>query len=145
MKIGHTRGYWQIKIDVSSKPCTAFSSPLGNLQFCHLTLGLASAPSTFTKLIRKLVNMLYLIQMTFLFSMRQTDEHINGIGSLLETIQKSALMIRPKKTFVVTKEVTYLGYVIKQGHINQNHHQLAKLWLSKNLTPKGRLGLYQDW
>lgn len=54
MKIGHTRGYWQIKIDVSSKPCTAFSSPLGNLQFCHLTLGLASVPSTFTKLIRKL-------------------------------------------------------------------------------------------
>lgn len=103
---------------LSSNSYTAFSSPLGNLQFCHLTLRLASALSIFTKLMRKLTSgrkdMVSYLDDILIFHMT-IDEHINGVRSLLETILKFGLTIRPMKTFVVTKEVNFLEYIIKQG------------------------------
>lgn len=49
-KIDLTRGYWQIKLHPDCKHLTAFSSPLGQLQWRILAFGLVLAPSTFTKL-----------------------------------------------------------------------------------------------
>lgn len=119
-KIDLTRGYWQIKMDVASKPYTAFSRLLGILQFCRLAFGLVSAPSNFTKHIRKLTfghkDTVSYLDDILIFHITISD-HIEGVNSLLESIRKFGLTIRPKKTFVAMNELTFLDYFIKQGQL----------------------------
>lgn len=88
-KIDLNRGYCQIKMDPESKYFTSFSSPIGNMQFCRLTFGLASMPSTFTKLMRQLTHgrndvVSYLDDMLIFHS--SFDAHITGVRTMLETI-----------------------------------------------------------
>lgn len=95
-----TRGYRQIKMDSTSKPYTAFSSPLGSLQFCHLAFGLASAPSAFMRFMRKLTfghrDVVSYLDHILIFH-ATIGEHIEGVKSLLEVIRKFRFMIRPKR------------------------------------------------
>lgn len=119
-KINLTRGYWQIKLDPASKHYTSFSSPIGNMQFCRLPFGLASVSSTFTKLMWILTygrnEVSYLGDMLIFSSSLETQ--IMGVTAMLETIRKFGLWsTNNNQKLVVTKEVTFLGYMIRQGKI----------------------------
>lgn len=78
-------------MDAASKPYSALLSPLGNLQFCRLAFGLVSAPSTFTKLMRKLTFghkdiVPYFVDILVFHT--TLNAHIEGVRSLLATIRK---------------------------------------------------------
>ena len=54
-KIDLRKGYWQVPMDDESKPLTAFSSTQSRLnQFRTMPFGLVNAPSTFSRLMKKL-------------------------------------------------------------------------------------------
>jgi hypothetical protein len=53
-KLDMTKGYWQIPIAESSIPLTGFVTPSGHFQWRFMSFGLRNAPSTFSRLVRKL-------------------------------------------------------------------------------------------
>lgn len=50
-----------------------------------------------------------------LVSHANLSDHIREVSQILERIRKSGLTIRPTKTYVAVKEVTFLVYTIKRG------------------------------
>lgn len=83
------------------KKYTAFSSPVGSLQWTRHTFVLASASSIFTKLMRKLTwgrqDTVSCLADVLLFH-TNLDDHIRGLKSMLDTIRKFGLAIRPSTT-----------------------------------------------
>lgn len=55
------------------------------------------------------------------------NDHINGAQHMLDRIRQSWLTIRPTKTYVAVKEVTFLGYTLKQGKIMPKSSLVGKI------------------
>lgn len=93
-----SKGYWQINLHSDSKPLTAFSSQLGNMHLNKLPFCLSGAPNTSTKLMRKLTfgrkNIISYLDDILLFH-TNLDKHLTGLKTLLETICRFGLTIRP--------------------------------------------------
>lgn len=105
-----TRGYLQSKLHPDCKNLIAFSSPLGQLQWKVLDFGLASVPSTFTKLMRQLIHyrddiVSYLVYILVFHA--NLSEHIRGVNSILEGIRKFVLTIRPHEN-IYGREGSYV-------------------------------------
>lgn len=79
----------------------SFSPPQWIKQFCCLAFGLASTPSTFTKLIRKLTfgrkDFVSYLDIILLYH-ATLDEHIIWVKSLLESILKFGLTVIPNSS-----------------------------------------------
>lgn len=54
-KVDLSKGYWQIPLDVSSRPYTAFQVPQGLFQFTVLAFGLKTACASFARMMRLLL------------------------------------------------------------------------------------------
>ncbi|PIK59722.1 hypothetical protein BSL78_03385 [Apostichopus japonicus] len=54
-KIDLSKGYWQIPVQISDRPKTAFITSHGLFQFKVLPFGLVNAPAIFTRMMRKLL------------------------------------------------------------------------------------------
>lgn len=99
-KFDLSKGYWQFKLHTSCRHLTAFSSPIGKLQWTVLGFVLASAPSTFTKLMRQVTqgrdDIISCMDDMFLFH-TILKEHIQGVNQILGRIRGFGLTIHPKK------------------------------------------------
>ena len=49
------KGYWQVRLEIQSRPLTAFRNPLGLFQFTVMPFGLHGAPVTFQRLMDKVL------------------------------------------------------------------------------------------
>lgn len=65
--------------------------------------------------------------MTFYSFTQTSKKHILGIGNCLKSIREFGLTIRPKKSHVAVKKVTFLGYAIKDGKITPDSSLLTKI------------------
>lgn len=54
-----TKGYWQVPLAPADRPKTAFSTPAGQFQYTVLPFGLHGAPSTFQRLMDKVLQPLH--------------------------------------------------------------------------------------
>ena len=50
-----TRGYWQLPVAEKDRHKTAFTTPYGQFQFKMLPFGLSGAPSSFQRLMDRLI------------------------------------------------------------------------------------------
>lgn len=57
------------------------------------------------------------------------DDHFIGVRHMFDRIRQFVLTIRPAKLYVAAKEVTILGYTLKQGKI------MSELFLVDNIMP----------
>ncbi|KAK7930573.1 hypothetical protein WMY93_006968 [Mugilogobius chulae] len=115
------KGYWQVPLDPSSRPYTAFRTPAGLFQFTVMPFGLHGAPATFQRLMDKVLEGCEECSAAYLDDVviysRTWEEHLTHLRKVLGKIQKAGLTLNIKKCEWAKEEVRYLGYQLGRGEV----------------------------
>ncbi|KAK9730862.1 RNase H-like domain found in reverse transcriptase [Popillia japonica] len=144
-------GYWQIRMDASSKQYTAFATPDGAAyEFNVMPFGLKNAPTTFQKLMAQdvldvLVGYFRDFAIAYLDDIiiysRDLPEHLRHLHQVLERLQQHGLRLNLEKCHFASAQLDYLGHVVtKEGNQPQTGHVNA---IKAVATPTTRKSLRQ--
>ncbi|MDD9853556.1 MAG: retropepsin-like aspartic protease/reverse transcriptase, partial [Deltaproteobacteria bacterium] len=109
-------GYWQMPVHPEDQHKTAFcpGPGLGLFQFRRMPFGLTGAPSSFQRLMNKLLRGLpfatHYIDDILIHSASE-EEHREHLRIVFERLQKAGLTLRGKKCRIGLSEVPYLGHI----------------------------------
>lgn len=143
--------YWQIALEESSKPLTAFTVPGRPLyQFVVMPFGLCNAPQTMCRLMDQLIppdlrHCVFGYLDDLVIVSEDFETHLEVLVRIASQFRKANLTLNVTKSkFCVTK-VNYLGYVIGDGGITTDIDKVSAInnWpVPKNLKQvRGFLGL----
>jgi len=114
------KGYWQVPLTERAKEISAFVTPDGLFQFKVMPFGMKNAPSTFTRLMNKVIgslpNCVVYIDDVVLYHDTFAD-HVQGIRDLFQKLSDAGLTVNLLKSDIGRGQVTYLGYVVGSGQV----------------------------
>ena len=154
-KIDFCKGFWQIEMDESSKDFTGFVGPNGSYRFARMPFGLVNSPSTYNKMMRKLLHGLNDISNYVDDVLCHTvtwDGHLNVLRALFDRIRESGLTVRPSKCLFGYDTVTFLGHQIGKGRVTPVDDTVDRILKAPVPTTKrqlrsflGLVGWYQKF
>ena len=108
-------GYWQIEVEESDKPKTAFSTGNDLWEFNVMPFGLTGAPATFQRCMNYILmdstHAMVYIDDIIIFS-KNFEEHLQDIENVFERLLVAGLKIKPTKCDFAKKSVTFLGHIV---------------------------------
>jgi len=110
-------GYWQVGLTDPAREKTAFATSQGLFQFKVLPFGLCNAPSTFERLMERVLHglrwevLLIYLDDVIIFS-RSVEEHMHRLEVVLKRLITAGLKLKPKKCALFREEVVYLGHIV---------------------------------
>ncbi|XP_075908909.1 uncharacterized protein LOC142905723 [Petromyzon marinus] len=116
-------GFWQLPLDESSKPKTAFRTPQGLFEFNRLPMGLHSAPATFQRLMELVLaglqwdSCLIYLDDVIVFS-RTFSEHIERLCAVFLKMRAANLKFKRQKCHLLRESVRYLGHIVSRSGIS---------------------------
>jgi hypothetical protein len=112
---------------------TAFVVPDGSLnEYNVLSFGLCNAPSTFQRLIDKVLGSLkwkialVYIDDTVVFS-KCFDQHLIDLRLVLEAFRRSRLTLKPLKCIFANHELKFLGHVVTKEGVTVNSKKVEAI------------------
>lgn len=116
-------GYWQIEMDPMDRSKTAFASMSGLFEFLVMPFGLCNAPSTFERLIEKVLKGLtYEICLVYLDDIivksKSFAEHIMHLDMVFDRLRQAGLKLAAKKCMLFQKEVSFLGHRVSSAGVS---------------------------
>ncbi|KAL7632381.1 UNVERIFIED_CONTAM: hypothetical protein RMT77_017307 [Armadillidium vulgare] len=117
------KGYYQVEMEEESIEKTAFTTPLSHWEFLRMPFGVKNGPATFQRGMRFALAhipwnecMVYLDDV--LIISETFEKHLEILEKVLEAFKATGFKIKPSKTFLLRKEVQYLGHkVSEQGMV----------------------------
>ena len=116
-------GYWQVELDESSIPLTAFTvGPLGFYECVRMPFGLTNAPATFQRLMESCLGELHLewciiyLDDIIIFS-KNPDDHLTRLEGVFERLAKAGLKLKPSKCEFFRSSLKYLGHIVSKNGI----------------------------
>lgn len=108
--------YWQVPIEESSKPLTAFICHKGLYQFRRMPFGLHNAPATWQRLIDRILTDLapyVFVYLDDVVIVTQTfEEHLRVLEEVFRRLKDAGITISWEKCQFCRPEMKYLGYVV---------------------------------
>ena len=129
-KLDLTKGYWQIPLEEKSKEYTAFQGPDGAYQYNFMPFGLATAPATFNKIVKKLFKGVKEVVTYFDDICVYTDDwesHIRVTREVLEILKKAGFTIKPSKLEIGKESIEFLGHRIGAGILKPDMNNINKV------------------
>ena len=129
-------GYHQVAMAPEHIERTAFSAgPFGFFEYARMLFGLCNAPSTFQRLMEKVLEGLNLVTCTvylddvvvFASSKEQSFERLKEV---LNRVRLANLSLKPKKCKFLQQKIDFLGYTVSKDGIkcNQTHLEAVANW-----------------
>ena len=116
-------GYWQVELDESSIPLTAFTvGPLGFYECVRMPFGLTNAPATFQRLMESCLGELHLewciiyLDDIIIFS-KNPDDHLTRLEGVFERLAKAGLKLKPSKCEHFQSSLKYLRHIVSKNGI----------------------------
>lgn len=130
-------GYYQIEVEESDKPKTAFVCPLGFWEFNRMPQGVTNAPSTFQRLMEKcmgdinLKEVLVFLDDLIIFS-DTPEEHERRLINVLSRLKEYGLKLSLEKCKFFQTSVRYLGHIVSEHGVETDPEkiQALKTWPS---------------
>lgn len=125
-------GYYQIEVEESDKPKTAFICPLGFWEFNCMPHLVTNAPSTFQRLMEKcmgdmnLKEVVVFLEDLIVFS-TTLEEHEVRLMKVLERLREYGLKLSPEKCKFFHSSVRYLEHVFSQHGVETDLEKTATL------------------
>ena len=128
-------GYWQVEMDPHDAEKTAFCTRYGLYQWRVMPFGLCNAPSTFERLMEKVLSglqwkiaLLYLDDIIVFSS--TVEQQLERLRLVFERIRKENLQLKPKKCHLFRKEVSFLGHRVSADGVTteEDKVQAVKEW-----------------
>lgn len=143
--------YWQVMLDESSRPLTAFTVPGKPLfQFTVMPFGLCNAPQTMCRLMDSIIppdlrHCVFGYLDDLIIVSEDFETHLEILVRIASQFRKANLTLNISKSKFCVTRVNYLGYVIGDGGITTDMEKISaiKNWPTpKNLRQvRGFLGL----
>ena len=113
-----TSGYYQVEVAEEDRDKTAFVTGRGHhLRFVTMPFGLCNAPSTFQKLMERVLDglqwrtvVIYLDDV-IVFS-KSIEDHMQHLEEVLRRFEQHNLKLKPRKCELLRSQVEFLGHVV---------------------------------
>ncbi|CAF4472894.1 unnamed protein product [Rotaria socialis] len=138
-KFDFKAGYFQVPLDKSDRPKTAFSTRDGHFQFKVLPQGLTNGPPTFQRIVNQILgpnrwkHVLAYIDDIIIYS-KNFYEHIQHIEEVCSLLQEANFKLNVNKCEVARSEILFLGHLIKEGTIKPDPNNIRGLTETKEPT-----------
>lgn len=125
-------GYYQIEMNESDKPKTAFVTPLGIWEFNRMPQGVTNAPSTFQRLMERCMGDLHLKEVLvflddlIIFS-DSLEEHEKRLLRVLNQLKEYGLKLSPAKCKFFQTSVRYLGHIVSEKGVETDPEKIASI------------------
>ena len=127
-----TSGYFQIPVKREDIPKTAFVCKYGHFEMTRMPFGLNNAASTFQRTMElalqglQWVTCLIYIDDVIVFG-KDFDEHMQRLEEVLDRIKKAGLKLKASKSYLLQKEVIFLGHVVSGEGIKPSPTNVTKV------------------
>lgn len=124
------QGYYQIELDESSRPYTAFTTDQGMWQMTRLPMGLSVSPNIFSRAMTIAMsglnyqNCFVYLDDLIIFG-NNLQNHNNNLIKILNRLRSLNLKLNPKKCEFLKKEICYLGHTISKDGILPNPEKIS--------------------
>jgi hypothetical protein len=121
-KLDLRNGFWQVRLDESIAPLTAFACDLGVYEWRVLPFGLHGAPKTFQRLLQHVLKEnLWNGVVVFIDDITVYHSTLKGLEDLmawtLERLSKAELYLNVPKCAIAVQTIDFLGHKISDGKI----------------------------
>ena len=115
-------GYWQVEVNPADRKKTAFATPDGLYQFRVMPFGLRNAPSTFQRLMERVLQGLHwsscLVYLDdIIIYSRTIGKHLTRLAEVFLRLREAKLKIKPSKCHLLRKSIHYLGHVVSRNGV----------------------------
>lgn len=118
-------GYWQIQVEESDIPKTAFITKYGLFEYTKMPFGLCNAPGTFQRCMELVFRgpqwktlLIYLDDIIILGS--TMEENLDRLDEALSRLQEANLKLKPSKCKILREEVLFLGHLVSAAGLRPN-------------------------
>ena len=125
-------GYYQVKMDPKDKEKTAVATHIGLYNFLRMPFGLCNAPSTFERLMERVLQglqwhqcLLYLDDVIIYST--TFSEHVTRLRNVFERFRKAGLRMKAKKCSLFRTSVEYLGHVVGRDGVQTTEDKVEKV------------------
>lgn len=125
-------GYWQIPMEASSIPLTAFICHEGLFEFEVMPFGLTNAPATFQRMMNAVLGDLLwhkcFVYLDDILVFGSTfEEHLGNLRTVFDRMRQAGLLLKKKKCHFALSSLTFLGFVVSDHGIKTDPDKVAKL------------------
>lgn len=127
-----TQGYYQIPMEESSIPLTAFVTHRGQYENVFMPFGLKCASQTFQRALDKILSPVSDFAESYIddvccYSTNSFDEHLHCLEQVFSVIRKSGLTLKLSKCQFGKLHIKFVGHVIGQGVVEANPDKIRAL------------------
>ena len=123
-------GYWQVPVAEADTCKTAFVTPDGLYEFVRLPFGLNNVPSTFQRLMDRVLARLKwemcLVYLDVVFG-KSFEEHQERLDCVLKALEKAGLTLNVSKCIFATNFIFHLGHIIDEKGIRPDPAKISSL------------------
>ena len=129
-KLDANSGFWQVKLDPSSKHLTTFITPWGRYCFKRMPFGISSAPEFFQRCMERILQglkgVICLMDDVLVYASDHND-HWDRLKAVLSRIANSGMTLRRDKCEFGVQSVRFLGHVVSGNGIKPDPEKVKAI------------------